>query len=213
MGVTDPYLVRQYASIHLAKTYGQTCHRYVEAIQACLVDLKPGVVVEYGCGQSELGRLVNHAARWVRYDPAIPGIDHLEEQRADFVINTDVLEHVPEADIDDLLADIAALSGHVFFSISTRPALEVLPDGQNAHCTVWPASRWGQVIRRRFPDVILAHERPGDSCVFVTWKSGVADLIGSIEDLKIWADRGRRRRGVVQRLMRACGRLVGAARP
>lgn len=213
MSITDPLLIEQYAHIHRSKAYGRTCHGYAVAITACLIDLKPGVVVEYGCGQSELGRTLPHSGRWVRYDPAIPGIDRLDESHADFVINTDVLEHVPEQDVDDVLAHIASLSGKVFFAISTRPALEILPDGRNAHCTVWPASRWKDVLARHFPDITLAHEKPGQSCIFVTWKSGVAELIGAIEDLRAHADRATGRKTLRQRLVRRLSRIVRGTAP
>jgi len=212
MAITDPYLVAQYSRIHGSKTYGQTCHAHAAAIHACLIDLKPQVVVEYGCGQSELGRMLPYAGRWVRYDPAISGIDRLDERRADLVINTDVLEHVPQDDLDDLLANIASLSDRVFFSICTRPALEVLPDGQNAHCTVWPPNRWLEVLSRHFPHTILAHERRGESCVFVTWNSGVAALIGQIEELQDRTAREGRRKTLRQRLRRAIARLTGVTR-
>ena len=212
MGITDPRLVEHYAHIHRSKAYGQTCHGYAESILACLVDLKPRVVVEYGCGQSELERMLPHAARWVRYDPAIPGIDRLTESQADFVINTDVLEHVPETDLDDLLAHIASLAGDVFFSISTRPALEILPDGRNAHCTVWPAARWVAMLARHFPRATLVHEQPRDCCIVVTWRSAVVELIRQIEELKVDAARSRRPQRLTRRLWRACGRIVGSTR-
>lgn len=210
MGLRDPHLIDQYACIHRSKAYGQTCHGYALAIHACLIDLKPEVVLEYGCGQSELGRILPHAGRWVRYDPAIPGIDHLPAIEADLVINTDVLEHIPERDVDELLDHIASCGDKVFFSICTRPALEILPDGQNAHCTVWPASRWQEVLVRHFPRAVLAHENPGDSCVFVTWPSGVAELIGRIEDLKA---RPARRKTLLHRLRHAFNLAAGTARP
>lgn len=213
MAITDPYLVSQYSQIHLCKTYGQTCHAHAAAIHACLIDLKPQVVVEYGCGQSELERMLPFTGRWVRYDPAIAGIDRLDERKADLVINTDVLEHVPDNDLDDLLANIASLSDRVFFSICTRPALEILPDGQNAHCTVWPPARWREVLARHFPNVVLAHERRGDSCVFVTWRSGVAELIGQIEEFQDIAARQSRRKHLRHRLGCVIARLTGITDP
>ncbi len=213
MPATNPYLVAQYSRIHQSKTYGQTCHSRSAAIHACLIDLKPQVVVEYGCGQSELGRMLPFTGRWIRYDPAIAGIDRLDERRADLVINTDVLEHVPRDDLDDLLSDIASLSDRVFFSICTRPAVEILSDGQNAHCTVWPPARWLEVLTRHFPRTVLAHERAGDSCVFITWNSSVAQLIGQIEDLQDRVAGRSRRKTVLQRLSRAVARLTGSTGP
>ena len=47
-------------------------------------------------------------AIWVRYDPAIPELSTIPIERADFIVNTDVLEHIPEQDIGDVLEHISA---------------------------------------------------------------------------------------------------------
>ena len=70
--------------------------------------------------------------------------------RADVVINTDVMEHIPAEDINEVLGHIKSLSNNVFFNISTRPANQKLPNGENAHCTVWSDEKW--LRKKFFPD-------------------------------------------------------------
>jgi hypothetical protein len=186
MTIADDKLISQYASIHSSKRYGQGTNDLALHIQTCLLDLKPGTVLEYGCGQSLLYKNLNlNGARWVRYDPAIPELSVIPIEQADMAINTDVLEHIPETDIDDVLKHIRSFSPNVFFNISTRPAREILPDGTNAHCTVWDADTWLARLQRFFPDATLVHVRPGYSCMLVTWKSPIVGVLAQIEELSL----------------------------
>lgn len=186
MPIADEKLIHQYASIHSSKRYGQGTNDLALHIQICLLDLKPAIVLEYGCGQSLLYKnLELDGTTWVRYDPAIPELSRIDIDRADMVVNTDVLEHIPEKDIDEVLQHIRSFSPRVFFNISTRPAREILPDGTNAHCTVWDADTWLARIRRFFPEASLVHVRPAYSCMLVTWKSPIVAVLGQVEELSL----------------------------
>ena len=82
------------------------------------------------------------------YDIAIPKYSMLPEGKFDGVICTDVLEHVPEALLDDVLDDLLNRypKKFVYLSIATRVALNRLPNGENAHCTVHTPQWWLQKI-------------------------------------------------------------------
>lgn len=213
MPIVDSALVGQYAQIHGTKHYGRTAHEFALEVQICLLDLKPQTVLEYGCGRSTLrDSLELGETHWVGYDPAIPELSSLSVARADFIVNTDVLEHVPEPDVDDVLRHIRSLGERVFFNIATRPAREILPDGSNAHCTIWSAEQWLARIRRVFPDSELVHVRPGHSCMLVTWRSPVVGVLARVVEARL-AQRSletpllkkmeRRLRGVRNRLRRS----------
>jgi len=181
-------LIEQYKIVHAQSQYGRSAKTHRAAIQACIVELKPYSIVEYGCGRSRLcDDLEYNEASYVRFDPAIPGIDVLTASKADLVINTDVLEHIPRAEVDALLEKIAALGNRVFFNISTRLASEVLPNGENAHCTVLPAEEWLEILLPHFPDAELVHINPKESCLILTWHSNVASIIFDLEELKMQA--------------------------
>ena len=156
------------------------------AIQACIVELEPASIVEYGCGRSRLCDDLDYAgASYTRYDPAIPGIDELTTNEAELIINTDVLEHIPLPDVDNVLASIASLGDKVFFNICTRPASEVLPNGSNAHCTLLTANEWLDRVLAHFPNAQLIHVNPKESCLILTWHSKVAGIIHDLEELKM----------------------------
>nr|WP_305909993.1 methyltransferase domain-containing protein [Methylomarinum sp. Ch1-1]MDP4522938.1 hypothetical protein [Methylomarinum sp. Ch1-1] len=156
MGVIDKNLIGQYSELHDSKKYGYTGHYFDTHIQACIVDLKPNSLLEYGCGQSDLIKTLDYGdAVYHRYDPAITEFSEIKTDRVDLIINTDVLEHIPEEDIDDVLRHMKSLSSHVFFNISTCLAKHILPNGQNAHCTVWRSQKWLAKIQEFFPDAVL----------------------------------------------------------
>jgi hypothetical protein len=185
MAIIKQHLVSQYALIHQNKKYGQSCHAFALQLQVCLLDLKPRIVLEYGCGQSRLNEILDLGKTlWIRYDPAIPELSQIEIAQADFVVNTDVLEHIPELDIPDVLRHIRSFSPNVFFNIATRPAREILPNGENAHCTIWPAKKWVCEIQKYFPEADVAYSRDAYSCIITTWKSPARRVIAEIELLK-----------------------------
>lgn len=185
MAIINPDLILQYAEIHREKVYGQTSRLFIPEIMACLLDLRPQRVLEYGCGQSFLGESVaDFPAQWFRYDPAIPQHAEPPSGSFDLVICIDVMEHIPEADVPDVIHHIRTLSRRAFFNIATRPARQVLPNGDNAHCTVWPAERWEQVLCDLFPESVLVRNDPGLACTFMTWKSPGVTLVSEIMRLK-----------------------------
>ncbi|HKZ43150.1 MAG TPA: hypothetical protein VJ044_19485, partial [Candidatus Hodarchaeales archaeon] len=55
----------------------------------------------------------------------------------------DVLEHVPEEEIDEVLKEIFEYAQKfVFLSISTKLADKKFPDGENVHVCVKPPDWW-----------------------------------------------------------------------
>jgi hypothetical protein len=115
-----------------------------------------------------LSKCVDNNVKTFRYDPAIPGIDRIPTDKIDFIINTDVLEHIPIEHLDETLKDIASLSSSVFFNISLRLAHEILPNGENAHCTVYPADWWKNKLEKHFKNVNLIAGGKDDA-TFITF--------------------------------------------
>lgn len=177
MAITNADYIKQYANIHKNKTFGVTGFEFVNHIQACIAELKPKAILDYGCGQTDMSQRLNLlGGTFNRYDPAISAISTLPVDSADLLINTDVLEHIPKQDLGGILQHMASISNNAFFNIATRLAREILPNGENAHCTILTADEWLLELRQHFPNVMLVVEKKGYSCMFVTWESSLKDV-------------------------------------
>ena len=171
--------VDAYRELHRSDDrYGKSSHKLRRAMLFAIVsglrcdkDWRPATILDFGCGKSTVVFAVASALRLqpFRYDPAIPEYQNLPVETADIVLNTDVLEHLDEDELDLILDDISGLSLRCFFNISTRPASKTLPSGENAHATVKPKLFWEQKLSHYFPQV---HDISfqDDAATFVTWK-------------------------------------------
>lgn len=84
------------------------------------------------------------------YEPGIPGKDVLPEP-ADFVICTDVLEHIEPELIGNVLDHLKQLTlKAAFFQVSTVKAKRILNDGRNAHLIVESAEWWYHKLQKRY---------------------------------------------------------------
>ena len=169
-GTTDT-LLDQHAQMHAADPNvfaGFSVMRHIKRIKALIDATGAKTLLDYGCGKGRQyttpfevdgKRYESLAAYWgvnvTLYDPCVPGIDKLNEtlRGHDVVICTDVLEHIPEADVADEIAVIASLADKgVFLSISCVPAKKVLPDGRNCHATVKPVEWWRDLVGKVFTE-------------------------------------------------------------
>ena len=142
MLISDAYRELNRALHTARKAYGTSGDQWRDQV---LEMIGPGTILDYGCGKNPL-RI--EGARL--YDPAIKGIDSPPEP-ADYVICTDVLEHVEPEYIDAVIADLRRVTRKsLFLTVCTRPADKFLADGRNAHLIQKPASWWGEKVRKHF---------------------------------------------------------------
>jgi hypothetical protein len=67
----------------------------------------------------------------------------LPEGNFDGVYSTDVLEHIPEEELDRVLTEIFSKADKfVYLGICTVPSQHILSNGENAHDTVQPFDWW-----------------------------------------------------------------------
>jgi len=138
MLISEPYRALQ-ADLHARFDYG---HGGDAAECAEIVrGLAPSSVLDYGCGQGHLARLLE-GIEVEEYDPAIPGKQD-EPGKADVVVCADVLEHIePELLGNVLLHLYACTRRHIVLVIATGPSRKVMADGRTAHLIVRPADWW-----------------------------------------------------------------------
>jgi hypothetical protein len=110
-------------------------------------------MLDYGSGDGnqyftyKLNEYINMPALYC-YDPAIDKFSKKPNLKFDIVINTDVLEHIPEFDLENVVTEIFNYSiKAIYFRIATSLAMTLLPNGDNAHCTLKTHDEWVSYIK------------------------------------------------------------------
>ena len=145
-----------YQEMHSTRFYGSSATElHLGAAAQAVKALAPKSILDYGCGRSDLAShfWLDGQRRIERYDPAIPQYKRTPMGRFDLALCCDVLEHVPMASVDRVLAEIKEKSDRAFFTISTKLARAKLPDGRNAHVTLLTAKEWKRWLSEVFGSV------------------------------------------------------------
>ncbi len=168
----NPDLIAQYQHIHETGAYGTTSVKNLRFIRPEIRLLRPASILDYGCGQSRLLDILDlgYPVRMARYDPAIPAYAKKPDQVFDLLINVDVLEHIEEHDLDDVLSEMASLCRNAIVIIDTKPAARQLSDGRNAHVTLKPHAWWAERLSQHFPYVKPIATARRSRAGFKTWK-------------------------------------------
>ena len=92
------------------------------------------------------------------YDPCYENYSFIDENKIyDLVISIDVLEHIPEQDIDWVLDKIISKAKkYVFINVACYSAAALLPNGDNAHININNQSWWFEKIlhfKKKYGDV------------------------------------------------------------
>lgn len=156
--LVSPDYRRQLEEMHQSRRWGADGAKHVDAVRALIEKFSPTTILDYGCGREALGRALA-PIRVSGYDPGIAGKDKMPKP-CELVVCTDVLEHVEESNLDNVLAHLVALTAKaLYLVIATRPANATLPDGRNAHLIVAGADYWIAKLRALpFKDMIVQGE-------------------------------------------------------
>lgn len=145
---------------HDARSWGGGGKSWISKILPLLNDLPPGPLqlLDFGCGRGTLKPALEplHPDLTVHeYDPGVRGKEVLHDRPVDFVVCTDVLEHVEEQYIGATLRTLDWLAVHgVFFNIDTLESKSLLPDGRNTHILIKPSRWWKEILGQYLPDMI-----------------------------------------------------------
>lgn len=141
---------------------GHSLITYVSEINSLITHSNVKTCLDYGCGKAKAWsyyqlQVLFGLDKVSLYDPGVEQYSTHPTEPSDLVVCIDVLEHVPENCVDEVLSDICSLARKaVFLNISTRPASKKLTDGTNAHATVKP-KQWWQTKIDKFDKLIIAH--------------------------------------------------------
>ncbi len=159
MPVISEHYREQNRQLHESRDdYGRSSKMWCEHIGRVVNEQRFDSILDYGCGKGEL-KAGMPGFPIAEYDPAVPGKDAPPEP-ADFVVCTDVLEHIEPVHLNAVIRDLARCTRHrLFFSIATTPSTKMLPDGRNAHLIVKPKEWWFQKLSAEFK-IICSNETP-----------------------------------------------------
>lgn len=153
--ISDAYRQQQ-EQLHDAGQYGSAAaDLYGELVASVIERLNIQHLLDYGCGKrlslaKAIQGKVRHAFTYQAYDPAVPEFAAAPVP-AQMVACIDVLEHIEEDRIDDVLDHLYELVEEVgLFTIATGPAMKALPDGRNAHVLQRPPEWWLPRLMVRF---------------------------------------------------------------
>lgn len=140
-----------YGAFHEARPKlfaGYSVCNYVADIAELVRQTEAKTMLDYGSGKGYQYLVRRVHEQWGGilprcYDVGIPQLKERPEGVFDGVICTDVMEHIAETDLDEVLADVLGFAGRfAFFAIACRAAKKTFPDGTNMHLTVRPAKWW-----------------------------------------------------------------------
>ena len=154
--------IEAYKDLHTQETKfkGSSLNPYVISIGKLILEHNCKTLLDYGCGKAlgysdkceeiQLKKPVHEVWNidsYTLYDPAYPKYNTLPTGTYDIVICTDVLEHIPEQDLDWVIERILNYSTKiVFLNICTAPALKHFKKGKfkgkNLHISVFENKWW-----------------------------------------------------------------------
>ncbi len=172
-------LIDYYGSVHSSRVYGTSSVKYVRFLRPQIRLLNPKSILDYGCGQSRFleSLALDPTPDLLRYDPAIPDYATPPARTADLLVNIDVLEHIDEADLDDVLLQMRRLCEEAIIVVDTSPAKHTLPDGRNAHVTLRSHDWWRERIERHFGPVYPIPVPRRSRAAFRTWQGDLGSRL------------------------------------
>jgi hypothetical protein len=162
--ISQSYLTEQ-RKLHLNPNYGIASLSFAPIVADFIGQAGIKSISDYGAGKKNL--LVGlkkqglNEIEYFPYDPVFP--EYGEPKTADLVCCIDVLEHIEEQFLSNVLRGLEKITIKFgFFSIHMGPAAKILSDGRNAHLIQKPSSWWLPKISEYFEVVHLqTHEMMG----------------------------------------------------
>ena len=137
-----------YFKKHQQKSYGQASHIPERDIRF-FTNNKCYDILDLGCGG---GKMQNQNLNITRYDPSVTKYSALPLRSFNGLMSYDVLEHIPEDELPILAKWLLLYCNKcIVLGIACFPAIEILDNGENAHCTVHEPKWWIYKIQSLLP--------------------------------------------------------------
>ena len=142
---------------------GKSLKFFFKAIKQVITITNSKSIIDFGCGKAkyyfeevliENKKYHNIQSYWdidniTLYDPGYRKFQTYPNKILDGVICVDVVEHIPEADVEKFIEEIFSLATKfVFIVIACYPAKKYLPDGRNVHLSIKKPEEWQRIISK-----------------------------------------------------------------
>ena len=142
---------------------GKSTLAFAPIIKKIIINENINNMIDYGCGK---GNFYNHSFNldnklipplskfWnidiKLYDPCYEKYSNFTiNETFDLTICVDVLEHIPETDIEWILERFFKISRKfIFINVACYEAIALLPDGRNAHINIKKPTWWSNIIEK-----------------------------------------------------------------
>ena len=132
---------------------GDTTKSYVKEISQLITKFNASSILDYGCGKGlqytrdNLHHDYFNSIMPALFDIGVSEFEQLPSGTFDAVISIDVLEHIPELQLEHVLKQIYSKANKcVFLGIHSYTATKYLPNGENVHCTIRPVEWWIKLV-------------------------------------------------------------------
>ena len=150
---------------------GYSLTKWIINIREIIKITKSNSLIDFGCGKAFLYKnkfkvedeeYKNLSDFWqikniFLYDPGVKEFSLYPYEKYDGVICTDVIEHIPEADVISFIDKLFNLSNKfIFFVIATIPASKYFDDGKNIHLCLKTRNEWQKIFldfKNKYPKI------------------------------------------------------------
>lgn len=148
-------LKNDYIELHKNKNYfnGYSLVPSKDHVYNVVKKTNSKTILDYGSGKGQQYSNLKLDLYWGVevdcYDPGYEPFFELPNKLYDGVICTEVMEHVPEDEVDQVMTEIfERATKFVYFSIALSLAGKKLLDGSNVHVTIKPMKWWNEKINQ-----------------------------------------------------------------
>lgn len=135
--------------------YGRNSIKFYDIIAEIIKDNNYHQILDFGCGKSELYQELeeNLNVEVYRYDPAVEGLEKKPTCKFDFVICSDVLHNIKEAEIPSILQELKYYSNNLFIYLNCIDHPTKFYNGEKTNRCVHPREWWLTQLKKVFDDV------------------------------------------------------------
>ena len=151
--------IEQYKQMYYA---GDMLYAHLADIVRLVEETNSQSLLDFGCGRAKqyagwghLSAQTDLGMMPALYDPGVKEFEKMPDGKFDGVYSTDVMEHIPKEELPETLELIFSKANKfVFLAICTQPAMQLLPNGENAHCTLERIDWWKEIVNEYRPTKI-----------------------------------------------------------